>query len=200
MASISQKQLLKLSPEAKLRITHILEKLSSGENLQPKDVGLLGYSFNCSREKDVADFFHISTRQVRNWVEAGCPKNANGHYDLYQIHDWLLKRQEKLLKGDSEGLSLKDQKTQKEIEKLEKQSQKLNIELDELRKSTVPKDLHDRKLTAQAEAFCQYFLSTMQLNGRKFKSIPDDSLNETFEQFVKNAMHHIVKSGDAITE
>lgn len=198
MAVISQKQLSKISVHARVTIEQIIKKLSGGGTLLPGDIGLLGFSFRCAREKDVAEIFHVSTRLVRIWVVAGCPKTPDGHYDIYQVHKWLMERQEKNLRGDDD-VSLKDQKTQKEIQKLEKQSEKLEIELDALKKATVPSELHMQVRVAQAEAFSQFMLNTLQLNMRKLRSVSDDEASEIIESLAKSAMQHIIKTGDQIS-
>jgi hypothetical protein len=84
----------------------------------------LGYTFSRARHKEAADFFHISDRQLYTWLDSGCPRNEDETYDLYKIHEWLLKK----AKPEGEE-NFKAQKLEQEVLKLKLLNAKLNDEM-----------------------------------------------------------------------
>jgi len=102
-------------------------------------------SFDSVRVGDIADCYHVTRRTVNDWLDAGCPRNRNKSMSIYQVHKWLLARAES--KGDSS--SLKDRKTEKEIERLEAQISKIN-------EKTVDKDFMDQVLAIRAKSLSSF--------------------------------------------
>lgn len=46
-------------------------------------------------QKELAEFFNVSTRAIRDWDKAGCPSHADGkakHYIPHEVHAWLVQR------------------------------------------------------------------------------------------------------------
>jgi hypothetical protein len=188
--NIKPAQLSKLPDEGKDLILKIIDRLESGKQILPSDVGLLGLSFTCLREKDIAEAFHISDRQVRNWVEAGCPKSAAG-YDLYQVHTWLLTRElDKVVVSGDGGQSLKDRKTQEEIAVLQKRQEKMDFEMQQLKDTTIPKEVHERAIIAIIEADKNFDNNSLKRNLAKFRAVPDSEANIMIDQYCIDKSKH----------
>lgn len=191
--NIKPSQLSKLTDEGKNLILKIIDRLESGKQILPSDVGLLGLSFTCLREKDIAEAFHISDRQVRNWVEAGCPKGLAG-YDLYQVHTWLLTRElEKAIPGDIDNL--KDRKTLEEINVLQKRQEKMDFEIQNLKDTTIPKDTHERVKLSIIESFVNFLNNSLKRNIAKMRAVPDSEANDMVDQFCIDLTTHMTTSG-----
>jgi phage terminase Nu1 subunit (DNA packaging protein) len=150
-------------------------------------------NFSCLREKDIAEAFHISTRQVRNWVQSGCPRSANG-YDLYQVHCWLLEREKKNITA-LDGGSLKDKKTLEEINVLQKRQEKMDFEIQNLKDTTIPKDTHERVKLSIIESFVNFLNNSLKRNIAKMRAVPDSEANDMVDQFCIDLTTHMTTSG-----
>ena len=73
----------------------------------------------------VARHYDVNGGSVTAWVKAGCPQLPNGLFVLAEVDKWLQARQEK----KAERASLKDQKTQAEIERIQRDIAKRDLEL-----------------------------------------------------------------------
>jgi len=49
--------------------------------------------FSKLKQSDAAAAIGVSTRTLRRWEEDGCPRNADGSYNLPAIVEWLLNRE-----------------------------------------------------------------------------------------------------------
>ena len=63
------------------------------------------------------------------WVKAGCPQLPNGKFILNDVEAWLQRRQA----GKEERASLKDRKTEAEIERIRRDIEKRDLELSQQR-------------------------------------------------------------------
>ena len=52
--------------------------------------------------KNVSEFFGVTTRQVGNWVEAGCPKDGRGRFNLQEVFNWW---RDNINAGDDETIN-----------------------------------------------------------------------------------------------
>jgi len=73
----------------------------------------------------VARHYDVNGGSVTAWVKAGCPQLPNGLFVLAEVDKWLQARQEK----KAERASLKDQKTQAEIDRIQRDIAKRDLEL-----------------------------------------------------------------------
>jgi len=194
MANFNPKLIESLPKPTQDMVINILRKLSLNQKLTYSDVGLLGRSFNALREKDIAEVFHVTDRQVRNWVKAGCPLNPNRSYDLFHVHDWLMDRQKKQLEAMLDTGSLGSQKMSKEIELLTAKIEKQNIENEELRKNTVSKYLYNRAISTICEAFSKFLVDVIKRNILRLRAIPEDELPAAVDELGIQATKHMVQS------
>jgi phage terminase Nu1 subunit (DNA packaging protein) len=150
--------------------------------------------FHALREKDVAEAFMITPRQVRNWVKDGCPINQDRTYSLYHVKEWEKEREVKKYRDiDGDG-DLDSQKTRKEIELLVGKIEKQNIEVEELKKNTVSKYLYNRAITTIIEAFTKFAVDALKRNIVKFRAIPDENLPSACDDFGIQATKHMIQS------
>jgi hypothetical protein len=96
-------------------------------------------AFDSLTHKEVCAAFHVGDRAVYKWVEAGCPKNKNGTYSLYDIHEWLLAQVDKGSNTDA-----------LETEKLRQQIEKLKLENEKTKGETIPRRDHEAILCSRA--------------------------------------------------
>jgi phage terminase Nu1 subunit (DNA packaging protein) len=151
--------------------------------------------FHALREKDIAEAFMITPRQVRNWVKDGCPINKDRSYSHYQVLQWYVDRETAKYKGAADGSGgLENQKTLKEIELLAGKIEKQNIEVDELKKNTVSKYLYNRAITTIIEAFTKFFVDVLKRNVIKLRAVPDDQLPSVIDDLGIQATKHMVQS------
>lgn len=194
MANFNPKLIESLSKSTQDMVINILRKLSLNQKLTQSDVGLLGRSYHALREKDVAEVFHVTGRQVRNWVKTGCPLNPNRSYDLFHVHDWLMDRQKKEIESRFSGGSIQEKKTSKEIELLEGKIEKQNIEVEELKKNTVSKYLYNRAISTVCEAFSKFLVDVIKRNILRLRAIPEDELPAAVDELGIQATKHMVQS------
>jgi len=111
-----------------------------------------GVNFDALTKTEIADAFKVTTKTIENWCNDGCPVTkgtGQNSYSLYQVHNWLISREvEKLVPSDGE--SLKDQKTKKEIERLTAQVNKINERYIDI-------DVHNSILAARAKSLAIFF-------------------------------------------
>jgi phage terminase Nu1 subunit (DNA packaging protein) len=151
-------------------------------------------AFHSLREKDIAEAFHITGRQVRNWVKGGCPINPDRSYSLFNVHEWLMDRQKKQLEAMLDTGSLGSQKMAKEIELLTAKIEKQNIENEELRKNTVSKYLYNRAISTICEAFSKFLVDVIKRNILRLRAIPEDELPAAVDELGIQATKHMVQS------
>jgi hypothetical protein len=108
-------------------------------------------SFDAVTIKAAAECFHTTRRTIEKWVIAGCPKNPDGTISIYQIYRWKTEQEIEKASAPTEDKkkSLKDRKTEKEIERLEAQISKI-------RDQFISKDIHDQVLSSRAKALSIY--------------------------------------------
>jgi phage terminase Nu1 subunit (DNA packaging protein) len=153
------------------------------------------------REEHIAEIFHITKRQVSNWNIAGCPKGPKG-YDLYHVILWYVKREaeKNAPKYDSEAqnvegpVSLKDKKTLEEIAVLQRRQEKMDFEMQELKDTTIPKDVHKRSVSAVIEAFVSFLRNSLKRNVASFRAVPDVEANDMIDKFCIDLTQHMANS------
>jgi len=102
----------------KKRHISLLEKMQKGKALTKAEIRELAEFEKGAKKpnivntkKEVANSFDISIRTVSNWIQDGMPVRKDGHYDLLEIKNWklmreqrnTLKRREKKKKNRSEN-------------------------------------------------------------------------------------------------
>jgi phage terminase Nu1 subunit (DNA packaging protein) len=135
--------------------------------------------FSGLQVQKIADFFRVTRRTVDKWVsEDGCPKMEDGkHFDLHAVFEWYLKRETDKLAGTS----LKDQKTEKEIERLTVQIAKIN-------EKYIERSQHELEISSRAGALRNFLENSSQMNAYQFAGLGIEEVRTKLFDFVKEAM------------
>jgi hypothetical protein len=168
----------KLSEEQRDAVLRVLKKVSDRRVILDSDVGVVSFNFDFCKQRDIAKIFKTSDRNVRLWDAAGVPKNKDGSYNIFHVHQWLLDRETEKYKGAG---SVDDRKKEKEIEKLEVQIKKLNEEY-------VPRDQHELELSSRAGALRNHLENSTQMNAHKFAGRTIEEIRVRMFEFVKECM------------
>lgn len=173
-----QAQLKGLEPPQKAAVVAMLRKLTAGERLLKSDIGLLGYPFRAMTPNLTAEFFRVSRQSIHLWDKDGCPRNPDGTYDLFALHQWLVERE--AAKHKKEG-SLKDEKTKEEIEKLRLNNQNLkNI--------MMPREEHTEKIRSWAASFKAFWEQAVRRNSHMFVQRSQAEIDVMFDEFGRKLM------------
>lgn len=97
---------------------------------------------------DLSQAFHVTRRQIYNWVNDGCPRNKDKSFKLNEVHEWLINRLE-IKQSGKKNLSLKDQKLEKEI-------QLKDAQINKIRETQIEKSVMDSILAARAKSLSIY--------------------------------------------
>jgi len=142
----------------KAAIGLFVRKLSSGEKILKTDAGLTGFQFRAMPANLTAEFFHVSRQSIHDWEKLGAPRNPDGTFDMYRVHQWLLEREtEKYKKADS----LKDKKLLEEIEKLK-------LANEAKRSEVIPKAEHVEKVRSWAASRNAFAAQIRRRNAHRF--------------------------------
>ena len=140
----------------------ILDTIAKGKKIRVADAGLLGFSFSHCRHKETCEFYHISVRSLYKWIDQGCPRNDDETYDLFKIHEWLLKESE------PNKVNLKEQKLEQEIQKLKI----LNAKLEE---KYIDRKEHENILNSRAASLRNFIERSLTMNrpARSMRSVEE---------------------------
>ena len=84
------------------RHMHLLERLAGGKTLAPGEMRELEeYERKpvddkpqgsrpgiCRTQLELAEVFQVGTRSIQKWTKAGCPRRADGSYEIIAVHTW----------------------------------------------------------------------------------------------------------------
>jgi len=126
--------------------------------------------------KEVQYFFHVSAPTTTLWGKDGMPVQADGTYDLYAIHCWIV---DKYKKGNQ--TELKNQKLEEEIKKLQLNNAKLAEQY-------IERTEHENILTSRAISLRNYFERTLPMNISHLSMRTVDELRAIIPNFVKEMM------------
>lgn len=115
-------------------------------------------SFCNLSHREVCDAFHVGDRAVYKWVEAGCPRNADGTYDLYVVHCWLVENNGS---GKKSHEDLEKQKLEESIRKLQLENEKKD---NELRGNYIKRTDHDSILLSRASSLRNFLERSMAIS------------------------------------
>jgi hypothetical protein len=136
---------------------------------------------------DLATAFQVSIATVSKWHQDGCPRNQNGTYCFLYVHRWKVAKEVERLVPDEGKLSLKDQKLQKEIERLESINQKLREEL-------VPRsEMNEREAAFGKETFENIERSFMK-NATVFAMKSVEDIRIIFREFLCQMTSYMAKA------
>lgn len=117
--------------------------------------------------------FQVTGESLRNWARQGCPRNNDGTYSLYEVYKYRVER--------NKGKTLKDAKTQAEINLLESKLEKAN-DLYMLRAD------HDNMMASWASSFRKFWDQAVRKNVHHFAMKEIDQLNVMFYEFGRQLM------------
>lgn len=124
--------------------------------------------------------FLVSRTTVERWIrEDGAPQNENGTINLgafLKWHDEKLKNK----RGDERKDLFK--------EKLEAEIEKLNLQNEKIKESTIDRSLHEQILISQASTLRRYLEQTLQMNIPHFANRNVDELRGLFYDLCKEMM------------
>lgn len=116
-------------------------------------------------QKEVAEFFNVSTRAVRDWDKAGCPSTTTGkvkHYVSHEVHNWLVQR---AIDSNADGLPLdindeqirsaQRAKLLADAEKAQAGAEMAILELARKRGDIIPRDVAEGALSDAIAEFSQ---------------------------------------------
>jgi len=137
----------------------------------------------------------VNRRSISAWVKNGMPKNKDDTYNLIDCIKWR-EGSLKIPSGD-------DEKRVEEILKLQKQNEKLTLEIAEKKGNTITRDLFEEVQTKQASELMEFLRGGFKRNGLEFwNSIKKCSRLADFldvmDEYIKQCMDAFTKSGDNV--
>lgn len=130
------------------------------------------------RARDIQQAFDISAVQLQRWRDDGCPRHDDKSYSITDVYKW---REAKLKGKTKEQGSLKDEKTQQEIELL-----KARIEKE--RQQNISRTLHEQILTSRAATLNSYLEKTFLSNAVFLAGKTVDEVRTVVYKLVQAAM------------
>ncbi len=136
--------------------------------------------------KEIAEIFGLTPAAVCQW--AGCPRNADGMYDVREVRKWRDERQEK--NSSPSG------KLELEIQKLSLQNEKLGIDIDDMKSKNIPIADMNKILCSRADSLKNFLTETCMRNVHMFAFKSVEALRPLFEHFVREAMNTYSRTHD----
>jgi phage terminase Nu1 subunit (DNA packaging protein) len=189
-----------LEQHQKDALHRILTKLTAGDRLSTSDVGLLGFSIETCLGVFIMEVMDITKPTIARWLEDGCPRNADGTYNLKMVIDWRIKREKE------RWLKQGDPKRDAEIEKIKNQNEKLLLEIQEMRRQNISRERFEDIQRRQAselmaflsEGYKRIAQELMAALGMKLDTI--DKFNAVMDEFVKKATDAFIQSGEDLAD
>lgn len=141
---------------------------------------------NAVSKSTVAKHYNVNGGSVTAWVKAGCPQLPNGQFVMADVERWLQKRQA----GKEERASLKDQKTQAEIDRIQRDISKRDLELAQQRGEVHGKAECCKSLTSVVSEALQPLLSVGSRLGAQFPEL-GQRLRDAADKEIDAAMAQI---------
>lgn len=164
----------------------VLRKLQQGSKINRQDVGLLG----CSWDKIPIDFiyepFEANKRTIYKWVSDGCPRNADGTFNIASVLRWKIGKEVEKVKPEND---LKSQKMEREIAILDER-------IKDLQSKTIDVDLHEEILSARASSLRVFLTDLLQKNVHTFANRDVDELRTMYDQLVQQAMQSYIEASN----
>lgn len=146
--------------------------------------------------KKLADLFGLEERTLAGWLKQGLPRRKNKLYSLKPCIKWLIKHERAKAKPSI--------RAEAELNKIRKQSEKLEIEIQEKLGKSVPRDKVLEIQYKQAEELMSFLTDGYKKNGQlmlKKLGIPIKHLPKFYEiwdEYIKEAMNHFIRYGEKI--
>lgn len=144
----------------------------------------------------LAELFSCQPKTITDWVKLGLPRRNDKLYNLKRCIKWLLDYERKKAKPSL--------RADVEIEKIRKQSEKLELEIQERLGKSIPRDKVLEMQYKQAEELMNFLTDGYKKNGQlmcKRLGIPIKKLPQFYEiwdEYIKAAMNAFVRGGSKI--
>jgi phage terminase Nu1 subunit (DNA packaging protein) len=154
------------------------------------------YDINKLKKLDIAFIFDITEKTVFNWIKYGCPRNEDDSFDLKDVLKWYYERLEEK-KEDVAKLDLDKKKLTKQIRKLE-------LEIADKEKKTIPREKFEEIQRNQATELMDYVKGGYKRNSltmmAKLGISPERLLefNEVMDGFMKAMFDAFIEGGKDI--
>jgi len=143
---------------------------------------------------DIASIFGISETSVDNMVKRGCPRNQDKSFDLKSV----IRYREKNIKEQAPS----SDKSELELEKMQSQIEKLNLEILDKKKKTISREKFEEIQRNQASELMDFLKNGYKRNSPVLCSrigIQNiTAFNEEMDGFVKACMDAFIKGGKDI--
>jgi len=169
------KQVRNLNKNQQNMLFNILDKLSEGEILKTKDVGVLGMDFDNMGTNDLCRAFCITPQALNKWRDKGCPVNVDRTYNILDVINWKLNNEKK--KTEEKDLTLKELSIQKDVEL---KDVKINKEKD----NYILRSEHKAILIKRAKDFRMFLENTIDQNYLSFANISENEIRLFLKHFV----------------
>jgi hypothetical protein len=137
--------------------------------------------FSAIQMKDIARLFSVDVSTVCKW---DCPRSPDGTYNAPEVLKWFTARLQ----------SEPSDRTDLENQKLQLQCQKLQLEIDEAKKNTIPISEHRDFLRARAEDMKSYFLDYAAMNLHPIAMQPIETIQKHWRGLVAGCFNSYVKA------
>ena len=153
---------------------------------------ILAFNIKSLKRKDIAFIWDVTPKTVHNWLLAGCPRSDDETYDLSSVIKW----RESSLKVEPD-----DEKLKQEILKLQNQNRKLELDIQEKERRTMPRDKVEEIMHTQAQELRNFLTSGYKRNAElmmRALGVPGTKKMEfltVWDDYVKQAMDAFLESG-----
>jgi len=169
-------QLQALTPDQKVALLPILQKLQAGKRLSQKDVGLLGIDYTRVAHGDLAGMLDVSKSIIHRWVRDGCPKNSDGTFHSAKVCNWRIEREKKRY-ADRDSVD-----TQKKLKEIEYKA----AQIDKIKDKTMLRTDHETLMCSRAASLKTYAEITFPQNAQYFTGLTLDEARTRLVAFAKN--------------
>jgi hypothetical protein len=139
-------------------------------------------NFSGALREDVARLFGITGEAVSQW---DCPRDKNGRYDLDKVVQWW--------RAKTEENATPSNRAAKELEKIELQCKKLELEVEERKKNSMSVDEHRIKMQEFEQNVKNYFWEYGKLNLHELVGKDIDTLRKYWEELIRLGIKDFVE-------
>lgn len=170
-----------LSDVQKLALNSILGKLEKGIKIKKSDLEIFTNFENCS-SGEICKVFGLARASLMSLVQQyPIIKNSDGSYNLIRIVD-VYRNKEKIEEQASSQ------------EKNYWQIKRLKFEIEQLEKSTISKELHEKILESMARGLNTFLTQSSKMNLHVFENKSINELRILFEEYNKEMIDAFLDS------
>jgi hypothetical protein len=177
-----------LDSPAKIFVRKVHDKIVSGVHFTNKEVGLAGRGIDTMPARETAAAFRVTQTVLKHWTEDGCPRNPDNTYSLANVIEWVWRKREAEIIGDGGIDNLKDQKTRKEIEKLE-------CVIAKYKEENISRTEVETMAAARASSLSTFLEKSGMKNLNYFANKSREELETIWIEFIRQAMEAYTDGG-----